>query len=580
MNPGRTDSSPDGRRRGILLAALACLAFILLFALRASEQTADSLDYALAARTARGMFHPHHLLFTPIVRLLGLVLAFLSPSPDSIVAGQIHNLLWAVTVLVATQVVAREILGADTGAFLAALGLLVCRGFWLYSTQLEVYVPAMGCLALIASILVRCRDRQLSLRQHLVLAGLLAMAVFYHQANLIFCVPLAYYLMAGGRKDRRGLVVIFGLAGLAVLSGYVAAFRFSDANQYAAASLGLQAERGIRGFLRFCLTYAYHPSPGWGTWRNVGVMGAGRLVHSQLRDITTFPWSLRFVAIPGFALSLALLFGWHLRQALTGRTNDVTRRFLVIWLATHYAFYLWWFPGEKEFFIIPLVPLALLLALLGRDLLEDRRPSPGRRRMLLAAALSGIGLLGLSNAGTTILPYHRSRGPAYQDAALLASRVPADCVAVVDYAVGQNLRYYFDRPTFVEAQMPLFYFYRREPLPERYRLDGRPCLVADLALVSPAYALGDLNAYDRPDEWLRYFEWAFGFEFDGKGELVASRAFEIVGAPDTGVYVWLHPPVRVTGGLGPLFGRLDGEWAARVEGGGRPFSSWLARTGR
>ena len=572
MTSGPAGSCRDGRRRGILLVTVPIVAFVLLFALRASEQTADSLDYAQAARTGRGMFHPHHLLFTPLVRLSGLILALLSPSSDPIVGGQIHNILWALIVLVSIQVIAREILGTDAGALLTALGLLMCRGFWLYATEIEAYIPAMGCLALIAVLLARRRERPLALRHHLLLAALLAMAVLYHQGSIIFCVPLAWYLMAGGRKDRRGLVLIFALAGLAVLTGYVAAFRYSDARECAAAGLGIEAETGVRGFVRFCLTYAYHPSPGWGTWRNLGLLGAGRVVHSQLRDITTFPWSWRFVAIPGFALSLALVFAWNVMRFLRERTREVFRGFLLIWLATFHAFYLWWFPGEKEFFIIPLAPLVLLLGLFVKDRLESRGPSPGRRRILLAAALSGIVLLGVSNAGTTILPYHRSRGPAYQDAALVASRAPADCLAVVDYAVGQNLRYYFDRQAFIEAPMPLFYFYQDRPLPDMYRLEGKPCVVADLALVSPAYALGDSNAYDRPDAWLRYFEWVFGS--------TDPQALEIFGGGETSVYAWRRSATRMAGDPGPLFDRLDAEWAARVEGGGKPFSSWRVRTGR
>ena len=572
MRSGPAGALSDDRRHEVLFAAVPAVALVVLFALRASEQTADSLDYALAARTGRGMFHPHHLLFSPIVRLFGLLTAVVSPSQDPILAGQIHNILWAVVVLVSIQIVAREILGTETGALLAALGLLACRGFWLYATEIEAYVPALGCLALIVAILARRRERPLERRHHVLLAALLAAAVFYHQGNVVFCVPLAWYLMAGGRKDRRGVVTIFGLAGLAVLCGYVAAFRYSDAQESAAAALGVQPGTGIGGFVRFCLAYAFHPSPGWGTWRNFGLLGAGRLVHSQLRDVITFPWSLRFVAIPGFALMLAVLYAWHLRRLVKERTRDAMRGFLLAWLAAYHAFYLWWFPGEKEFFIIPLLPLALLLGLFVRDLLEGRELPRAWRRALLALALSGIGLLGASNLATTILPYHRSRGSAYQDASLLAARAPADCMPVVDYAVGQNLRYYFDRERFIEAQMPLFYFYQGRPLPEAYRLEGRPCVIADLALISPAYSLGGLNAYDRPDEWLRYFRWVFG--------PVEPRSVEILGGGGTSVYAWFRSAPRPVADLDPLFARLDEAWAARAEGGGRPFSAWRARVAR
>ena len=151
-------------------------------------------------------------------------------------------------------------------------------------------------------------------------------------------------------------------------------------------------------------------------------------------------------------------------------------------------------------------------------------------------------------------------------------------MAVVDYAVGQNLRYYFDRNAFIEAQMPLFYFYLDRPLPEHYRLEGSRCVIADLALISPAYSLGDLNAYDRPDEWLRYFRWVFGL--DSEGAPVKPESIEILGGGETGLYAWFRSAPGAAADLDPLFARLDQEWAARGEGGGKPFSAWRARTGR
>ena len=133
---------------------LLILSAALLFSTRARQQTADSLDYALSARTGLGMYHPHHLLFIPIVRLFLTGWSTLGASRDPILAGQIHNVLWAMVTTGCLFVVARRLLVSAPGGFLAALFLLVTRGFWLYSTQLEVYVPATGCLALMTVLLV------------------------------------------------------------------------------------------------------------------------------------------------------------------------------------------------------------------------------------------------------------------------------------------------------------------------------------------------------------------------------------------------------------------------------------------
>src|SRR2546422_9300266 len=83
-------------RRLIVLAALPILTAVLLLSLKASQQTADSLDYALSARTGRGTYHPHHLLFVPLVRAVQEGMRCLGSAPDPVMAGQLHNVFWAV----------------------------------------------------------------------------------------------------------------------------------------------------------------------------------------------------------------------------------------------------------------------------------------------------------------------------------------------------------------------------------------------------------------------------------------------------------------------------------------------------
>jgi len=44
----------------------------------------------------------------------------------------------------------------------------------------------------------------------------------------------------------------------------------------------------------------------------------GRLIHSQIRDVITFSWSLRLLVIPGFALAVTGLVVWHAIQSWRG----------------------------------------------------------------------------------------------------------------------------------------------------------------------------------------------------------------------------------------------------------------------
>src|SRR5437667_8656859 len=123
------------------------------------------------------------------------------------------------------------------------------------------------------------------------------------------------------------------------------------------------------------------------------------LSHGQIRDIVSFPWSLRFLVIPGFAMTLACLGLWHAVRSRGRAQLAAERRFLLIWLLTFYAFFLWWFPGEKEFFIVTLFPLILLAALAVKDFLDCADVGRGRRGMaVFTLGSAALLLLGLVNA--------------------------------------------------------------------------------------------------------------------------------------------------------------------------------------
>ncbi|MFQ5719858.1 MAG: hypothetical protein ACE5IK_09955, partial [Acidobacteriota bacterium] len=88
-------SPPSSRTRAAIGAVLALLVVGVLVGFRALSQTGDSLAYAGAIRSGARLWHPHHLLFSPIVRVLYLALRSIGLGVDAIVAAQIHNAVWA-----------------------------------------------------------------------------------------------------------------------------------------------------------------------------------------------------------------------------------------------------------------------------------------------------------------------------------------------------------------------------------------------------------------------------------------------------------------------------------------------------
>jgi hypothetical protein len=566
--------------RVTVVVGLPVLAAILLLSLAASQQTADSLDYALSARTGIGIYHPHHLLFVPLVRVVQAGMVYLGFARDPVVAGQIHNVFWALVAILSMFLLAERLLSSTAGGLAAALFLLLARGFWLYSTQMEAYVPATGSLALLA-LLVFFRGRSPTAPiLGLAMSALLALSILYHQSNVFICIPLACWLAGEGNGTHRKRLWILILSGVLVLFAYFLAFRHADAEGTIpqASSAGLDSAPGR--FVRFCLAYAFLPNPGWGTVRNVSILGLGRLIHSQIRDLITFPWSLRLLVIPGFALAAAGLVLWHAFQSWRGAEHAFERRFLLIWLLTFYAFFLWWFPGEKEFFIVTLFPLILLAALAIKDFLKQREAGRGRHRAALYfLCCATLALIGLVNASETILPYHRDRGPAYAAASALAERLPAGCLVIGDYSVLQNLRYYYGRERVMEAAMPLFYFYRGLTLPERYRLDAEECIAADLSFVRPDYSLGGMDGYRNREGWSNFASWLLGVTLDASPKVSSCRKLEGLGDIEGSSYLRLSTTREPIDGIESLFARLDHE-AGKSPGAGEPFQAWLKSAAR
>ena len=169
-----------------ILAVLLCsLTFPLLFLTRASEQSGDSLSYAFSAMTGSEMFHPHHLLYTPLIHILSRAASRICERCDVICVAQIHNVVCALVTVICFYYIARYVLDSTWAGFCASLSFLVTRGFWCFTTQVEVYVPALSFLAIIMVIMVGRCNVDLSLKEIVMISILLAISVFFHPFILI-----------------------------------------------------------------------------------------------------------------------------------------------------------------------------------------------------------------------------------------------------------------------------------------------------------------------------------------------------------------------------------------------------------
>jgi hypothetical protein len=331
---------------------------------------------------------------------------------------------------------------------------------------------------------------------------------------------------------------------------------------------------GAAGLLPYALDYALHPNPEWGTFRHLGPAGWRSVLVNH-------GWSLvalhrgggaAVAALVGLATLAATL--WHVRQVRAGGAWRAARLFLLLWLGTDLAFFLWWLPGHRPFYVLTALP-TLLLFLLALD--DVARARPGSRASaalpgILAAVVAGVATLHLA---VVILPLHRTRRPAHDEARMLDERVPPECRLLVSYEVAQSLRYYHDRRLAAHVRFPLLCLYQGKPVPPGYGVAEGECAVLELAYLRPDQNLSGFDGYAHPAGWLAGLDWLLDLERGPDGEVVSCRDFDLWRGPGGTAYLSIAPLRRPVAGLREILARLDDLAAERAGWTDRPFGRWL-----
>jgi hypothetical protein len=554
-------------RRLIALLVLLTLSYLLIGA--SEEQTGDSLAYAYSIETGDDLFHPHHILFAPVTRVLYLGAQQLFPSVDAITVAQVRNTLWATVAVTVLFIIVWLLTASQALALMAALFLLVSNGLIVYATQAEVYVAASGCLSLVALILLRGTQQGWTIRGLVLLALFFALSVLYHQTNVLAVLPIAFAVVATGQRGGlQRLIMVLGLSGIGVLAFYLVAF----------AGSGEPLEIGR--FITFCLSYTYHPNPAWGTVSHFSPQGVALLLKSQLRNIVYLPPGTSGVVVPAiacFGLLLAGTCACMIRQAIRMRLHRAFRLFLLLWLAVMYLFFLWWLPGEDEFFITTLIPLLIITFWSAHEMFISVRVSL-RKYLIPTATVMLLGTLAV-NLSYATFPRARSRGDHYREAARIDSLAGRDCTIVCGYDVMQHLRYYFRRTQAIEAELVLLFAYHHGMIPDSFKLPGENCVLVPLAVTGPDYGGVGVDGYRNRRGWQLFFEWLFDISKDPKSANLTARHFELC-QPEAGPHYLKLLPERIEyANRKALFEELDRRTAGLDTSETRRFMRWLEAGG-
>lgn len=548
------------------IALLIVVPSLLLFVTRSVNQSGDSLAYAFSASTGGGeMFHPHHLIFTPVIYLMHYVFSCAFADVDILVTGQLHNIAWAIATLLSVYFLVLYMTNARPLALWTAVLFFGTQGFLTFTTWFDVYVPALGCLAMLTAILVYARAGQLSRPRLAFLIGFLSLAILYHQTNFLIVFPLGLYFAMSPNRWFRDCITLVVSSGTIVLVLYVIVYVSRTSNGT------------FMGFVNFCRGYALHPNPTWGTWANISTQGFRSLVASQAWNIALLPSKLRVPVELLVALVIIFVLVWNTIWMVTNVELRAIRVFLILWICTYYVFFLWWLPGESQFFLVTMFPLLLLGTMTLCDIcaLLPFRLS----KVLPTAVIASLSVLLLIRQLPVAWDNHVKRSETYERARILSSLVTDDTVIMTDYWTQQHVRFYFRHCRTMEIAIPALYFYRRLPLPPDCASAVNANCLVDARHITPNQPICGFNGYSHPFNWLAFLDWLLAFEYDSSGDVKSCKEFEFHGCGAGRTYIIMKHARQDVAGLKDVFRKLDQIIGMAADKSDQPFDKWLQQIG-
>jgi hypothetical protein len=382
------------QRTPVALLVAVVLASALLYGLTVTNLiTQDSITYAASAVRAglAGWLHPHHLIYN--VLLAGALRLFgtLRPDDAALAVMQGFNVV-ASAIGVGAMLALLMRLGLARGRALLTTALFATsNGYWLYSSQIEVYNLAVlfALLALFSYVVATERERS-SPRWTVIGIVASALALLSHQTAIFllfgFGVHGLFLLRGRERAVRLATYVVAPLALVGVL--------------YLCAAWYVTGELGPAGVLRFATSYAHT-----GQW---GIVSAKNFVKAPVGLLSGFiavgegvtslaPGAiapLEIAAILLFLAGAALLLWALVRRRAEDAVERRHRALLVVlsaWLVAHAAFVWWWHPANIEFWIIA-VPALLVAAAIAWPCVEraGRLAYAGMATMLVAQLVANV----------------------------------------------------------------------------------------------------------------------------------------------------------------------------------------------
>jgi len=421
--------------------------FVLFFSVPGNHTEAeDAFHYAglIEKELSAESFHPHHLLYIPLQKTIYRVVKFVGFSGRSYGVALTFSLVSGVFTLPLFFMVTSRFLilcgesNRENIAFWSSLGFLFSYGFWRYSCEVEIYVPAvmMTLLSLWFSFSPSARLR--------FYGGILSScsAILLHILTAVPClviIPLILFLNGRSRREVfcYTLCAIILVAFAYIITGFVwgMLLPYSEVPAERFVGLGAVLKGGI-GFGQALLSgnflFAYEL---FGVF--LQDVFPYRMLGEEIYMGQACPGWIRVVGSITFPLALISLCGMFCCLRFPRRKSV----FLVfpLWLLGASLPTLLLEPSNPELWIFALVPFWISICVMY----AQRWESVLSRRV----CISGIVLLGLHNAfGGMGVIRNKAGDYNYQKSKWILEHTGADDVVICadTFVFVSYLRYWSD----------------------------------------------------------------------------------------------------------------------------------------
>lgn len=479
---------------------LAMTSILLLFSFQSEMQEGDSLSFAYDISVGKGMAHPHHLLFSPIVWLIYKTVGLFFSDFTALAAAKLHNILWGSAGVTLTYYVGKKLFRYRYTAVLLSLSMLISLHYEIFSSLCEVYIPAMVCT--IAVFYFCLTSEGIKSKKHsLFAAAFLSLAILYNQASILM-VPallLFYYF-----DNRKGILYIL-IAGVLILFLYIISYSWQENNI------------SVTGFIKFVFAYLVNAEPEWGTASNFSTRGVLQLLHSQLSVIVKIEDATASNPVFAYGSLLIVAFCLHIIQCFKTQHFKKQRILLMTWILSYYFFILWWTPGYE--LLIPMIfPVLLLFTWLVTDVIRwilDGNPDTLSKNSFLTLIVIVTVYL-LIRVWTINYPefvrYHNSPDPAKLEADWDMKNIEPGYQIIQGYGPQIGLLYYHHYTETIEVDRFLSCFFFNEKMEDYLKLKPGKGRLIPIWYLNPYYEHGNISGMTHPKNWMKFFNYLFDYE--------------------------------------------------------------------